>query len=104
MKINIKKWKDIKWKNIGQYFVKRINIGLFLVAFLVASYCINLWYRTIYKPEWSNLQKQNYIKSKDSETVFNKDKFEKIVNEYLEREQKRKKPSIAIKDIFQIKQ
>ncbi len=103
MKINIKKLANFKWKSFFSYFVKQLNAMLLLVALLVTTYCVFLWYQTIYKPGWDNLQKQAYIKSKDKGTVFNKDKFEKMVAEYLAREEKRKKSIANIKDIFQLK-
>ncbi len=103
MKINTKKWKNIKWKNVVQYLVKQVNVFLLLVAFLMTSYCLYFWYGTIYKSGWSDLQKQNYIRNKKKEVVFNKNKFEKIVAEYLKREQKRESPAIVVRDIFQIK-
>ncbi len=103
MKINIKKWKNIKWKKIVQYFIKRVNIFLFLITFLMTSYCLYFWYRTIYKAEWSDSQKQNYIRNKKKEVVLKKNKFEKIVAEYLKKEQRRKGPAIIVRDIFQIK-
>ncbi len=103
MKIKLKKIINFSWKKSCNYFIKQLNVILFLIAFLLSSYCIYFWYRIIYKPGWSSQQKQSYIKSKEQKAVFNKGKFEKIVAEYLIREEKRKKLPIKVKDIFQIK-
>ena len=103
MKIELKKITKFNWKNFRKCFGKRLNASLFVVALLLTTYCIYFWYGIIYKPEWSSQQKQNYIKSKEQKAVFNKGKFEKIVAEYLIREEKRKKLPIETKDIFQIK-
>lgn len=104
--IDIKKLKDFKWQNFFKYFfrffAKQINLYMFLIALLVTSYCVYLWYSSIYKSAWSDSRKQAYIQNKEKGIVFDRVQFEKAVAQYENRKKESEK-NISTEDIFRIK-
>ena len=108
MGIDIKKIKDFFSsgrcrKSFCDFISRQIRTLICVIAAALSAYCVYVWYGTIYKPEWDESQKQEYIKNKDRGTIFNKAKFEEIVSETEGRKVEFEKNVEGLKDIFQVK-
>lgn len=81
-----------------------LRIITFLVVIGLVGYCIYLWYGTIYRPGWSDFQKQEYIKTKTPETTFNKNGFEYDISAFQLRAEESQKKLENLTDIFRLDQ
>jgi hypothetical protein len=84
-------------------FFKKTNTLIVIVAFLLFSYCVFIWYKTLYHPDWTQSQKEEYMKSKNKGTVFNKNGFEAVVDEFDARKAELAKDLDIPVDIFRLK-
>lgn len=105
--INIEKIKaNLKQKNFCRFCLKLLSakarILIMLAALAAAGYCVHIWYNFIYKPEWSDARKQEYINSKDKGAVFNRVKFQNIVDEFKARQDRSVKATEDLTDIFRV--
>lgn len=82
---------------------RKISLMVFFVAVLTAGYCVYLWYNFIFRPEWSEVKKQEYINSKDKGIVFNRSRFQNIIDEFKSREGQSQKNISDLTDIFRVK-
>ena len=87
---------------IGIFFASRIKNFIFLLFFILSGYCGYIWYIYVYNPQWSEEKKADYLKTKDKEITFNRDKFQIIVTEEKRRAEEYKKNIQMEKDIFKI--
>jgi hypothetical protein len=106
--IDLGKLKEkINWKHLGKFFIafilRRVNIFIFILMFLLTGFFVHLWYFSIYKAEWSEMEKQEYIKNKDKGIVFNKNLFEAMVEETKLRSERFQKTESGLEDIFRLK-
>jgi hypothetical protein len=104
---------DINLSKIIQYFEKLVakariflagksQWGIVIVALVMLIYCFYLWYVYIANPHWSDSQKQEYIKTKQGQTVFDQKKFDAIISEIGRRKSEYDKTEHA-PDIFRLK-
>lgn len=90
-------------KAAASFFGWSARLFAFLFAFSAVAYCVYLWYGTIYRPGWSDFQKQEYRKTKTIETVFNKGGFEYDVYAFQARAVESQKKLENLTDIFKLK-
>ncbi|MFA5926294.1 MAG: hypothetical protein WC831_05200 [Parcubacteria group bacterium] len=69
----------------GKYYLRKANGFFFrwfrLALFLaVAAYSVWIWDKYVYRPDWSEEKKQEYIKEQ-SVFSFDRDNYEKAINQ-----------------------
>lgn len=109
LNINITQLREkMSWRNFSKsfsnFFLKEARILVILIVVAMFAFCVYLWYGTVYHAEWSEAQKQEYIKSKGSETVFNKNGFQSAVDLFQARQNEYQKKSDNLPDIFNLRQ
>lgn len=75
---------------------------IFFLALL--GYCACLWYNSIIDPRWSENRKQAYISARQNPVIFNKDKFDAVIEEIEGRKNEYQKNIEGVADIFRLKQ
>ena len=87
------------------FFYKKIQFFIIALFFLVATYLVFIWYVNIYNSKWSEEQVNEYIQTKQnkSEAIFNRNNFEKVIQESKERSEEFEKTLDNFEDIFRIK-
>ena len=78
--------------------------GVFFLALIVFFVWGGLvWYRYVYRAEWNEAKKQEYSLSREKGVIFNKEAFEKAVEEKEMRKYEAQKEVGAPQDIFRLK-
>lgn len=95
-------WKKI-FSKIGCFILKKRTVLIFMIIFAMSGYCLFIWFRYVYKPEWDNSRKESYIREKEKGEIFEKNKFGEIISEFEKRELAREKKIEGINDIFKLK-
>lgn len=108
MKIDLENIKNkLNPANINKSFFlfleKRNRWIIFGCSILMLGYCVFLWYAFVYNHQWTQERKQEYIKSKEKETVFRKNKFDDIISEKNSRDGRYQESIGSVPDIFRIK-
>jgi hypothetical protein len=88
MNIQLGKTKEDLKKIIGQAknlctFASRWILAVISIVFLI--YIAFLWYSYVANPDWSESQKQDYIKTKQNGAIFDQNKFETVTKEIEQR-------------------
>jgi hypothetical protein len=96
-------WKNIS-KNFSGFIYGKIKWMSFIFLLIIAGYSSYLWYVFIFRAEWNETKKQEYIKSKDAGVIINKNRFLDVVNEYQRRGDEYQKKIEPGQDIFRLKQ
>lgn len=89
-------------KLLFKFMSGQASFFMLLVIISLFFYCVYIWYDSIYAPEWSESEKQEYIKNKEKGVVFNKSSFEAIVSESQKRLEESQKKIDAPLDIFRL--
>lgn len=76
---------------------------MLLIFLAMAAYSCYLWYFYVYNPQWSRSKKEEYIKSKNEGTVFNKEGFNKLVDKFEERKNDYSRDEGDLTDVFRVK-
>ena len=92
----------IFWR-ISKFLRHNVKVFVFSLLFLLAGYCVYIWYSRVYHNEWSEEKKADYLQSKDKEVTFNRQKFQEIIEKEKERAEEYKKTIKTKRDIFGIK-
>lgn len=93
----------LKLRQIFSSFVLRgINLFVFLMAIVVCVFCVYIWHSYIYNFKWDEDRKQEYIKSKEKEVIFNRSRFEEAVKEFQIRQDEFEKMVEIKQDIFRL--
>lgn len=107
--IDISKLKSfLDWKlsasSLGEFFYKKIQLIMLIILVLTTAYLVSIWYQYIFHSDWSEVRVQEYIKTKQnqSSTIFNRENFDKIVEEYNSRNSEFEKKLENIEDIFRL--
>jgi len=66
-------------------------------------YSVYIWYAYAFNFAWDGAKKNEYIRMKQRDVVFEKEKFDAIISEIKERRNNYQKNLQGIPDIFQIK-
>lgn len=98
-KVNIKKIA----KQAVDFLYWEISWMLIFLFVLLSLYCVYIWYDYVYNPSWDSRRKEEYIKDKGVGVVFNKQGFDRIVEEKNKRIGNSAKNITNIKDIFRLK-
>jgi len=92
-------------KNNLQNFSGKARVFLarwfFLISFLLAAmFCVFVWYKFIWKSEWDEAKKQNYI-NEQAKFSFSKAEYQRMMEKIGKREDKFQNfPKFSGKDIF----
>lgn len=74
------------------------------IVFLVSMvYSVFLWYSYAFNPNWSDAKKSEYIRTKQKDITFNKDKFDSVILEIKERKVNYQKNLESIPNVFRFK-
>ncbi len=102
----------IKIKNISNprfllrsvllFLGKSFRFFTFAIAVALVSYCVYIWYGSIYKAQWDDNQKQEYSKNKSQGVTFNKNGFSHNVAAVKFREDESQRDLGELKDIFNL--
>ncbi len=108
MKINLENIKSKLSRNsLGEalfvFLEKRNRSIIFLCFFVMLVGCVFLWYSFVYNHHWTKEREQEYIRSKEKETVFKKEKFNDIISEKSTRDSGYQEKIENITDIFRIR-
>jgi hypothetical protein len=102
---NIK--KNISFKSfllgVGEFFRDKIEMVVFSLFLLLSICCVYIWYYYVYDYQWSVEKKAEYLRTKDSEVTFDREKFQEIVEKEAKRAEEYARPIEIKKDIFGIK-
>jgi len=103
----LKKIKEISkpsylFKSLLYFSGRYIRVFTFLTALAAVGFCVYLWYGTIYRPQWSESQKNAYMKDKSQGTVFNEKGFEYDTAAAKDREEESQKNLDGLTDIFHL--
>jgi hypothetical protein len=84
-------------KAISSFFARWFFMMILMAA---AVFCIFVWYRFVWKADWSETEKQSYI-SEQAQFRFNKTEYLKMVEMMAKRQDKfQNYPSFKGRDIF----
>lgn len=104
MKFDIKIDYKIDVKHITEVVSRvwgKIHTLLFFIVLLIfiaiGGY---VWKLNVYSGEWSDVKKQEYLKTQNKETIFNEADFQKVSDDISSRKDKSSKEYQPIKDIF----
>lgn len=103
--------KKLKNKiNLSKFFKKTDSIlnkkrhWVISVIFLISiGCCAYLWYAHIVNPRWSEARRQEYTNTRQSGSIFNKDKFDDIVREVEAKRSEYQRNIENVPDIFRLK-
>lgn len=82
---------------------KRRRWALMLIFLILIGYCAYLWYSNITNPGWSEARRQEYINTKQSGSIFSKDKFDALVREVEGKRSEYQRNIENIPDIFRLR-
>ncbi|PIP28469.1 MAG: hypothetical protein COX29_01055 [Candidatus Moranbacteria bacterium CG23_combo_of_CG06-09_8_20_14_all_35_22] len=93
-------------RSLLDFFYKKLQWLALLIILLSAGFLIFLWYNYIFASQWDDARVQEYIQIKKdkNEAVFNRENFEKIIQESNARNTEFEKPLDNLEDIFRLKQ
>jgi hypothetical protein len=91
-------------RNWSEFFSKRLQSFALALMFLLTLFLIFLWYNFIFHSEWNEAQVNEYTQAKQSknEAVFNRENFDKIVEESNARSAEFEKLLENLEDIFRL--
>ncbi len=103
--------KNIKKEILSRNFLKRIGgfcganakVFVFALFFLLSGYCVYIWYSYAYNPQWSDEKRVEYLKTKEKDIVFDRKKFQEIIEKERQRAEEYNRKLENINDIFRVK-
>ena len=99
----IKKIRPIDYKELFFKMLDRGNRWIIFVSLIgMAVFCINLWNKYIYHPNWSEEQKREYLNSQERGVTFDSNKFNSVILFQEERKERFEKGSEKSEDIFRL--
>jgi hypothetical protein len=109
MQINIedlKKFLDlgILGQKLSRFFIKRLQVLAAVFMFLLTLFLVFIWYNYIFHSDWNEARIKEYIQTKQSQsnTVFNRENFEKVIEKSNARSVEFEKPLENLEDIFRL--
>jgi len=97
--VNLKP-KDIN-KKISNFLYTRSGVVLTMIGLIFLMYIGYMWYNYSYNPKWPESKKQDYINTKNKETIFSKNKFESVLGEIEARSGASQKKIDSAQSIFE---
>lgn len=89
-------------RKILDFFYWEISWILMLVFVILSGYCVFVWYKYVYNPHWSEVQKTQYIKTNSNEVTFNKNGFQAAIGQKSRRDSDYQKNISDLTDIFRL--
>jgi len=91
-------------RSVGAFFFKKAQFFLLLILFFSAIYLVFIWYTYIFHSEWNDARVKEYMQAKQSksEAVFNRENFQKVIDESNARSAEFEKPLENVEDIFRL--
>lgn len=93
----------IFFKKAALFLSRKRRWVLAFVFLVLIGYCAYLWYGHISNPGWSEARRQEYINTKQSGSIFNKDRFDAVVREVEGKRSEYQRNIENIPDIFRLK-
>lgn len=90
-------------KNFFIFLAAQTSLLTFFVILIMVGYCVYIWYDNIYAPEWNEMKKQEYARSKNQTVNFNQGGFQDVVSEFELRKVQSQKNLENPVDIFRLK-
>lgn len=86
------------------FFYKKAQFFLLLILFFSAIYLVFIWYVYIYHSQWDEARVKEYIQIKQnkSEAVFNRENFQKVIEESNARSAEFERQLENVEDIFRL--
>lgn len=100
-KIKVSQPSDVSGKIKSGWFkyYKKIFIAIFVLTIGGGGY---IWYISLYKSQWSEVEKQQYIDSQQKKESFKEEKFNEIIKSIEDRKSEYAGAPMEVKDIFQL--
>jgi hypothetical protein len=73
---------------------------LSIIACVLLIYAAFLWFKYVANPDWGESQKQDYIKTRQNEAVFDQKKFDAVTGEIEKRKAEYEKNIENVPNIF----
>ena len=91
-------------RSAGTFFFKKAQFFLLLILFFSAIYLVFIWYAHIFHSEWNDARVNEYIQTKQSknEAVFNRENFQKVIDESNARSAEFERSLENVEDIFRL--
>jgi len=89
-------------KKIAAFFIHQNKYILLFIFLVLVGYAGYLGYAYIYRAEWDQTKKQEYINSKEKEVVFNKAAYNEAVADIKQRKIDFAKTVENANDIFRL--
>jgi len=91
-------------RSAGIFFFKKAQFFLLLILFFSAIYLVFIWCTYIFNSQWNDVRVKEYMTAKQSksETVFNRENFQKVIDESNARSAEFEKPLENVEDIFRL--
>lgn len=108
MKINFEKIRDnlnprsIYWTTVC-FLENNVKWLLFVLFLALAGYGAFLWYSFVINPRWSDVRRQEYMKTKDKGAVLNVNRLNDVIAERDARMESYQKNREGLEDIFRLK-
>lgn len=90
-------------KKLGEFIGNKERYVLFLAVAIFFGYCGYLWYTYVYNYQWNDAEKQAYISTKKSSVAFDRENFEKVLDEIKARQSEYDETIENQRDIFDVK-
>ncbi|KKR21687.1 MAG: hypothetical protein UT50_C0005G0021 [Candidatus Moranbacteria bacterium GW2011_GWA2_39_41] len=90
-------------KKLGKFVIRREMYILLAILVLIIGYCGYLWYGYVYKYQWDDMRKQDYMNTKKASATFDKKKFDRVLNDITIRKDEYQKAVETKNDIFKLK-
>jgi len=100
---------DLNLKSIGRFLASFLNERFQFLAFLILIGClvllVFLWHNYIFSADWSEAEVQNYTQAKQtkSDVTFNRENFQKVIEESNSRRSEFERALNDLPDIFRLK-
>ena len=91
------------FKKTAGFLDRKSRWVLAFVFLILIGYCAYLWYSYITSPGWSEARRQEYINTKQSGSIFSKEKFDAVVREVEDKRGEYQKNIENVPDIFRLK-
>lgn len=87
----------------GRFVLAKEKIVLLALFIGLLAFCGYIWYRYSLNYSWNEARKQEYMTTKNEGVVFNKTRFDKVIDETDSRRDEYQKNIENLRDIFKLK-
>lgn len=90
-------------KKAASFLNRKSHWALSFIFLILIGYSAYLWYSHIDNPGWSEARRQEYTSTKQSGSIFNKDRFDEIVRDVESGRSEYQRNVENVPDIFRLK-